>query len=184
MNFNPNVPTTEELTLPGNVDIVSGQYLYRKDSMDIDLYKFEVAQEGQFSVETIAQRLANASSLNTELTLYQDDGQGNRTVIARNDDYYGQDSFIGLDLKPGTYYIGVSASGNDQYNPNVPDSGIGGTTEGPYQLRLNFTPLDKTELVSAKGVALDGDADGVAGGQYNFWFDVQSASTIPHKTKR
>ena len=46
-----------------------------------------------------------------------------------------------MQLQPGTYYVGVSASGNDQYDPSLPDSGMGGTTEGPYELRLNFTPL-------------------------------------------
>ena len=46
-----------DAAFPDNGDIVSGQYLYRKDSMDIDLYQFQVDQEGDFSVETIAQRL-------------------------------------------------------------------------------------------------------------------------------
>ena len=60
---------------------------------------------------------------------------------AQNDDYFGTDSYINLQLQPGTYYVGVSASGNNDYNPRLPDSGMGGTTEGTYKLRLNFTPL-------------------------------------------
>ena len=117
--------------------------MYRPDSMDIDLYKFDVgAGGGDFSAETIAQRLQDASGLNSALVLF--DSQGN--VVARNDDYYGTDSFVSIHLAAGTYYIGVSASGNDQYNPNIPDSGIGGTTEGAYQLRLTLKPAVITQL--------------------------------------
>ena len=99
-------------------------------------------------------------------------------VIARNDDYYGTDSFIDVHLTPGTYYVGVSASGNANYDPNVSDSGVGGTTEGAYQLRLNFQPQDDSQMVDARGIALDGDADGTAGGQYNYWFNVNTANAV------
>ena len=162
-----------DAAFPDNGDIVSGQYMYRNDSMDIDLYQFQVDQAGNFSAETIAQRLQDASLLNTALVLYNSQGQ----VVARNDDYYGTDSFINIPLTPGTYYIGVSASGNDQYDPDIANSGVGGTTEGPYDLRLNFQPQASTQLVDARGIALDGDADGTAGGEYNFWFNANTAST-------
>ncbi len=173
----PDVPATPLGTaddaFPSNSDIVSGQYLYRPDSIDVNMYKFQVgAGGGDFSAETIAQRMANASTLNTELILF--DANGN--VLAKNDDYYGNDSFLSLHLDAGTYYIGVSASGNDQYNPNVPDSGIGGTTEGPYQLRLNLQPTVAAQLVNAQSIPLDGDGDGQPGGQYNYWFNVEPAS--------
>ncbi|MCE5266813.1 MAG: hypothetical protein LLG00_02875, partial [Planctomycetaceae bacterium] len=159
-------------SFPGNGDIVTGQYLYRHDSMDIDLYKFSVDKEGTLNAETIAQRLQNASLLNTALVLYNSDHQ----VIARNDDYYGHDSFLNLHLTPGTYFIGISASGNSQYDPDVADSGAGGTTEGAYELRLTFQPQVTTQLVDARGAALDGNADGAAGGEYNFWFNVNTES--------
>ena len=50
------------------------------------------------------------------LTLYQEIEDENgiivgRNLIARNDDYYSDDSYIELQLGAGTYYIGVSASG-------------------------------------------------------------------------
>ena len=162
-----------DASFPDNGDIVTGQNLFRKDSMDVDLYQFQVTTAGTFSAETFAQQLENASSLNTALVLYNSAGQ----AIAANDDYYGTDSFINVPLTPGTYYIGVSASGNSQYNPSVPNSGVGGTTEGPYQLRLTFQPQNNSQLVDARGIALDGDADGAPGGEYNYWFTVQSAST-------
>ena len=102
-----------DLGFPGNQDIVSGQYLFRPDSNDIDLYKFTVTQSGDLSAETIAERLQSASSLNTLLTLYD----GSHNVIARNDDYFGKDSYIKLHLTPGNYYVVVTASGELRLQP-------------------------------------------------------------------
>jgi hypothetical protein len=157
-----------EVSFPGNNDISVLQYLYRKDSLDIDMYRFQVETEGDLTVETLAQRLQNASLLNTSLVLY--DSQYN--VIATNDDYFDDDSRVSVHLGPGTYYVGISASGNSQYRTD----GDGGNTEGAYQLRLTFNPRVDQQLRGAGGAALDGDADGRAGGNFNFWFSVQSAA--------
>ncbi len=143
------------------------QYLYRNDSIDTDFYKFEIGSEGDLNVETVAQRLQNASLLDTKLVLYN----GQFQPIASNDDYFDDDSFIGVHLQPGTYYIGVSSTGNSQYGPDVD----GGTTEGAYQLRMDFQPKVAAQITDARGTPLDGDADGVPGGQYNYWFNVQTA---------
>lgn len=262
-----------EPVFPGDHDIVHGQYLYRPDSRDIDIYTFVLTQAGVFTAETVAERRSRTAPtddvLDSVLMLYNElnvlvlpstggaaigDGQrftisdgtnsvvfefdsnafvtsGNvaipftpttslrdlamavadaingaglnvtaefgadrvvltgpvvvsgitaptithrieRKVIAQNDDYYGTDSFLELYLKPGRYYLGVSSKGNTQYNPNSPDSGYGGTTQGPYQLRLGHRPETFSSLVDATGQALDGDADGTAGGVFNFWFQV------------
>src|SRR5690606_2146892 len=48
-----------------------------------------------------------------------------------------------------------------------------GTTDGPYDLRLDFKPREDNFLVDATGVDLDGDADGNPGGQFNYWFRVE-----------
>src|SRR5690606_21436502 len=67
--------------------------------------------------------------------------------------------------------------GNDQYDPNVPDSGYGGTTDGAYELRLSFEADRGAVLRDADGTAMDGDGDGVPGGVHQFWFqasDVES----------
>jgi hypothetical protein len=56
---------------------------------------------------------------------------------------------------------------------------MGGTTQGTYSLRLNFTPELTAGLVDATGSRFDGDADGKQGGNYNFWFRTQdSAHTV------
>ncbi len=121
-----------------------------------------------------------------------------RNVVSRNDDYFGSDSLIDLNLTPGVYYVAVTSTGNTNFDPNIADSGWGGTTNGMYELRLNFqatpsTPTNpgKASLVSYVAPAgtglnalaedtaqpLDGDADGTPGGAYNFWFNVTNASS-------
>ncbi|MEW4562724.1 GEVED domain-containing protein [Bremerella sp. JC770] len=131
---------TPESLLPGDFDITHLQRLYRPDVIDIDMYRFDVVETGKLSAEVIAERLADSSRLDSALTLYRLNGDGSYTAIARNDDYFSEDSFLELTLEPGTYYIGVSASGNNVYDPNIEDSGFGGTSHGEYQLQLRFTP--------------------------------------------
>ena len=115
-------------------------------------------------------------------------GGGNREVISRNDDYNSNDAFISIMLDPGTYYVGVSSTGNTSYDPTISDSGYGGNTDGAYDLKLSFTTPPASTLTDADNVAnlsatsiaqltsLDGDADGVAGGDFNFWF--QTGTTV------
>ncbi|HND53021.1 MAG TPA: hypothetical protein PLV92_11510, partial [Pirellulaceae bacterium] len=152
------------------------------------MYKFTLDKRGRFTVETTAERRFDSSLLNTALRLWQQvdvkDANGTvigtkRELVAQNDDYFSKDSFIGLDLQPGTYWVGVSASGNTSYDPTIEDTGLGGTTQGGYDLRFNFRPAAAQTIVDSTGVALDGDGDGTPGGVYNFWFRAQStANTI------
>jgi hypothetical protein len=95
-----------------------------------------------------------------------------RTIISRNDDYFGNDSFVQMELSPGIYYVAVTSTGNTQFDPNVPGSGSGGTTQGPYDLKLDFTPAASTTLTDMDGNPLAGNSDGTSGGAYDFWFNV------------
>ncbi|WP_417734576.1 tandem-95 repeat protein [Rosistilla oblonga] len=159
-----------EPSLPGDVDNVLGQHLYRPESRDIDVYKFQVAEAGVFTAETFAERLnGSASLLDSYLSVYRDN-DGVQELIARNDDYYGEDAFIELNLEPGEYYLAVSASGNEAFDLSLPDSGMGGTSEGTYELLVNFSPNSVSQIVDTQGTPLDGDGDGAAGGEFNFWF--------------
>ncbi|MCA9173617.1 MAG: pre-peptidase C-terminal domain-containing protein [Planctomycetales bacterium] len=170
-------PVAAEPIFPADSDIIHGQFLYRPESKDIDVYKFAVNETGVLTAETFAERLANTSLLDTTLTLYRETETGAHELVARNDDYNSEDSLLQVELTPGTYFVAVSASGNDAFNPDVDDSGFGGVTEGAYELRLNFRGLgDTNRIVDADltPTALDGDGDGVAGGAYNFWFRTQS----------
>ena len=173
----PNAPTPE-LIYPGNADVLHGQFLYRPDSIDIDLYKFTIdlpaEKQGILTAESFAQRLTSSSLLDTVLRLYRENPDGTRDLVAQNDDYFSSDSYIELSLGAGTYYIGVSASGNANYDPTIEDTGIGGTSQGTYDLRLQFRSNvdDEASIRDRDGrlTLLDGDADGVPGGFHNFWF--------------
>lgn len=166
---------TAEVVYPAPADIVHLQYLYRNDSIDVDMYKFNLGQAGVLELETIAQRLTQSSGLDTLLHLYDEDG----TLIATNDNYFGTDSLIEVNLKAGTYYVGVSSTGNNDYDPVIEKSGMNGNTEGEYQLKLSFTPAQK----SAALLNFDGDMDGEVGGDFNFWFDVQADENILYVDK-
>ncbi|MEW4453880.1 GEVED domain-containing protein [Bremerella sp. JC817] len=135
-----------ETLLPGDFDINHLQHLYRPDVIDIDMYRFEISETGTLSAEIVAERLADASQLDAALTLYRLNGNGSYSVVGRNDDYFSEDSFLQMTLEPGVYFIGVSASGNNVYDPNIEDSGFGGTSEGAYNLQIRFTPTANDAL--------------------------------------
>ncbi|MCO8123946.1 GEVED domain-containing protein [Stieleria sp. TO1_6] len=169
--------TDNEPAFPSPADIVHGQYLYRPDSTDVDMYRFQIDQAGSVSIETIAERLADASLLDTQLRMYRQLPSGQYELIAQNDDYFSNDSLIRIeDLNPGTYMIGVSAAGNDSYDPEIPGTGFGGLSQGTYELRVDFSPAAVSSLTDTTGVALDGDADGTPGGTFNYWFTPSDPS--------
>ena len=176
--FNPGVFSGEaEAIYPGDAEIIHGRHLYRPESKDIDLYRFELDEPGRLSAEIIAERQASSSLLDSALTLYRQQLDGTLEVIARNDDYFSEDAYLDLNLETGTYFIAVTASGNQQFDPHIEDSGFGGTSQGPYDLRLNFRPETDRSIVDTTGVPLDGDGDGTPGGVHNFWFRAQ---TVDH----
>lgn len=107
---------------------------------------------------------------------------GSFELVAQNDDYFSRDSLIRQTLGSGVYYIGVSASGNDQYNASIPDSGFGGRSQGSYELRVNYRadvdPRDTIQDLSGqfpgdRSIGLDGNGDGQPGGTYDFWFQTR-----------
>ena len=159
-----------EPAFPAVADIVNGQFLYRPDSTDIDLYKFTLGSRGKLSVETFAERLADASLLDTSLRLYKDLGNGAFEEIAQNGDYFSNDSFLEVEVEAGDYFIGVSARGNTNYDPVIENTGFGGLTEGEYELSISFEPSITNAILDTTGVALDGDGDNRPGGVFDFWF--------------
>jgi hypothetical protein len=165
-----NSVSDNEPAFPGVADIVNGQFMYRPESADVDMYRFSLTAPGKVSIETLAERLSNPSLLNTALRLYQLQSDGSFTEIAQNDDYFSNDSLVELDLDAGTYIVGVSARGNTTYDPLVAGTGFGGLTEGAYQLSLKFAPAGAASIRDTTGQKLDGDDDGRSGGMFNYWF--------------
>lgn len=165
--------------LLGDHDRVHLQRIVPPNSTDIDLYRFEVAEAGTATLETFAERLPDPSLLNTVLTVYREAEDGSHEIVARNDRYFGNDSWLELSLEPGVYFVGVSSTGNDDYDPNVPDSGFGGTTDGDYELQLSFRADRGASLRDADGTAIDGGGEGTPGGTHSFWFQAgETATTI------
>lgn len=105
---------------------------------------------------------------------------GGMQLVSQNDDYFSRDSLLTQSLGSGVYYLGVSASGND--NASIDGTGFGGQSQGNYDLRLTFrAAVDASQTIqdaigSAPGdvaVGFDGDSDGVPGGSYDFWFQTR-----------
>ncbi|MFK8111489.1 MAG: GEVED domain-containing protein [Rubripirellula sp.] len=165
-----NPGADNEALFPSPSDIVNGQFLFRPESNDIDLYQFDLQESGTVSIQTIAERLESASLLDTSLRLYQSNGDG-WVELAANDDYFSNDSLIELELAGNSsYMIGVSASGNSVYDPSISGTGIGGLSEGQYDLQITFRADQRNGISDGDGLLLDGDLDGRAGGVFDYWF--------------
>jgi hypothetical protein len=166
-----------EPIFPGNTDILLGQYMHPPVGNDVQMYKFALPRAGQLNLETLAERLPslNPSSpvLDSVISVFDSNGK----LIARNDDYYGKDSFLQLQLASGTYYVAVTSTGNTNFDPTIANTGFGGTTEGQYKLTMTFTPTPNAGIRDTSGTLLDGDSDGAPGGTFNFWFRVASPDT-------
>ena len=134
-------PIVEDV-FPSPSDIIHGQHLYHPNADDIDLYRFEVAESGVFTAETFAQRRETVSLLDSQLRLFRETSAGVE-LVAQNDDYFGNDSHIEVTLSPGTYYIGVSSTGNDVYDPTFV-SGAGGTSAGIMSCGYNYSPPSRS----------------------------------------
>ena len=63
-----------------------------------------------------------------------------------------------------------AASGNTTYDPAITGTGIGGLSEGAYELKITFRADGVETLNDLTNVALDGDMDDEAGGDFNYWF--------------
>ena len=176
-NSNPITDPNVENVFPGNADITHGQYIFRPEGKDIDLYRFVVPESGgSLSLQAIAERQSNSSLLDASIRLYRNEGSSSQpkwVELAANEDYFSEDPRISLDfVKPGEYVVGVSAKGNTSYDPTIDDSGLGGRSEGKYDLRIDFAPPAVSTLTDADGspTQIDGDGDGRPGGVFNYWF--------------
>lgn len=106
---------------------------------------------------------------------------GEVKLIAQNDDYFSEDSLIKMSLDSGVYFVGVSASGNNNYDAVIENTGYGGRSQGRYDLRMTFrAEVDSGNAIrNSDGqfpgdtqVVFDGDGDGNPAGVYNFWFQT------------
>ena len=100
--------------------------------LDIDLYQVELEENEQIGIEVAAQAIN--SPLDAILRVFDSEGQ----QIAFNDDFRSRDPVIGLTVaEEGTYYLGISGVGNNDYNPR--EAGTGSepfASTGEYSLTI------------------------------------------------
>ena len=114
--------------------------------MDVDLFRFEVANSGNV-------RAFTTGGIDTVLRLFDAAG----TEIAFNDDFNGLLSELSVELLPGVYYTGVSSYPNFSYDPTVLDNTrVEGFTTGEYGLQLEVTPGDVNGTIPT-AVSLEND---------------------------
>ncbi len=116
--------------------------------------------------------------MNSVLTLFD----AAHNVVAQNDDYYSNDSYLDLQLEAGTYYVGVTSTGNTRYDPDVLTAVLAAPPAATTELHMNFIADPRAVLVdqdTTAGTALDGDADGQAGGVFDFWFRTAAPVVAP-----
>jgi hypothetical protein len=114
----------------------------RFKTLDVDFYRFD-AQAGQALKATTSAPSGTNNTADTILILF--DANGNS--LAENDNVYGTGNspFSRIDYQftaSGSYYIGVSGTGNYYYNPNLAGSGEPAYSTGYYRLDLSLgTPV-------------------------------------------
>ena len=183
-----------ENVIPGDYDLVHLSVLHPRNGTDVDTYSFTLDADGKVTLETVVARPGQVatSPADTVLSLYREDpATGARELLSRNDDYYGRDSFIGMDLQAKnatggryTYYVAVTSTGTS-FDPSIENSGAGGRTDGDYQLKMGYVPAAAAlnTIVDATGTAIDGDRDGIAGGVFNSWFQSSTAANTIYVDK-
>ncbi len=128
--------------------------------------------------------MSSASKLDTQIRLFQ---QLAKRIVGRDRcqrRLLQQRFFLELELGQGNYIVGVTASGNNQYDPTIADSGLGGRSQGRYDLRMDFRPPAERILKDATGTPIDGDADGIEGGVFDYWFRPSSAANTKYVDKQ
>ena len=107
--------------------------------VDVDMYKFEVVNDTFVHIDI--DLTFPVTGLNSYLRLF--DANGVQIESSDNDNspeenaLIPRDSYIGRFLDAGIYYVGVSGSGNENYDPETGiNDAIGGVGTGGYDLDI------------------------------------------------
>ncbi|MBL8763591.1 MAG: S8 family serine peptidase [Phycisphaerae bacterium] len=102
---------------------------------DQDLYRIDVGGPGLITARVDAQALANGSTLDGFLRLFDARFQ----PLAANDNFNGLDPQIQYFVSTGgAYYVGVTGYANDRYDPQSASSGTATQSTGVYNLAIKF----------------------------------------------
>ena len=135
----PEDPLNDRMADAYNTHIVEDGGLYKIDAAigdnafaakDVDLYAFQARAGLRLTVNLKDKSIG--SPLSSRLRLFN--SAGTQLAAAEN---VSVDELMVYDITaPDTYYIGVSGSGNYNYNPASPGSGFQATTTGEYVLSI------------------------------------------------
>ena len=144
-------------------------------ALDVDLMRIDVERGAIVTVDALADAIG--SGLDTFLRVFDAEGNPLRDAfggLVQNDNTPGStDSRLTFTAeKAGTYYIGVSGAGNQNYNAAVIGNATPATTSGNYRLSISVqrrlvptVAANRLQLDGAREVSLSpGSAIGLQGG--------------------
>ncbi len=178
----PESPLNDRVADATNSGIndVGGQYTVQAaigdnafGPLDVDLYKV-VVPDGLRLTASIRD-VSIGSPLSGRLRLF--DSAGNQLAVAENG---SADTAISFDVPAaGTYYVGVSGSGNAYYNPFSPGSGSTPSTTGEYILTITTSDVTAPVAtgISAPQVSTDPNLSQVSI-QFSKALDLASAGSV------
>lgn len=135
-------------TLGAQPGAVAGRLDLMADPTAVALYRFTIPTGGHWRLgaEVAAQR--DGSPLDTALALFDADGRL-LSVASDGRPDFPADPYLFAELKPGTYYLGISAEGNLPGQPGGYDPATGRASDsmtprpgGPFTLRFVADPSD------------------------------------------
>ncbi|QDZ41657.1 S8 family serine peptidase (plasmid) [Euhalothece natronophila Z-M001] len=109
---------------------------------EVSMYEFKVESDGITTIELSS--VPEEEDMDTYLRLFNEDGE---EIAVDDNSGEGNYSQLELELDPGTYYAGVSGAGNEDYDPNLANSGTEGDT-GAYSISFNLENEDPTGTLS------------------------------------
>jgi hypothetical protein len=116
---------------------------------DVDLYKFVPTVSGAYDLRT---NTSQEGSADTYLRLF--DASGNQIDANDNADSTTEASYIRADLTAGvTYYLGVSGTGNENYDPITGAGTTDSTTSGVYTLSAALATLPAITIATPAAVS-------------------------------
>src|SRR4051794_40553421 len=135
------VPAGHNLATATTVGLtLDGDPIGRSDALvtpsQVDLYALHnLTAGGTLLVSVAAESLDTPSPLNGLLRLFDATGK----ELTADDDFDGRDPAFRYDVTAdGDYYVGVSSSGNADYDP-LRTAATKGGTQGPYRVTFDYT---------------------------------------------
>jgi hypothetical protein len=134
-----------------------------------DLFRLNLNAGGRISAAVTAQM--SGSGLQSILRVFDATG----TPQALDDQEGGDPRLTFQAATAGTYYIGVSAQGNDTYDPATPSGGQNGSSHGLFSLDVTLTPRAplRADLAGAS-FRLTSDTAVIAGGSVAGTFAIDN----------